>query len=82
MNFESTKHLLKIGWQSIQIENRKFLFKSKFELIDYEILLFDSDGFKLFYLKNNESEIKNIFKVFLVFYFDQYFETKFSNYLN
>ena len=64
MDFELTKHFLKIVWQSIQIDNRTFLFKSIFELDNYEILLFDLDKFKLFYLKNNESEIRSLFKVF------------------
>jgi hypothetical protein len=75
MDFESTKHFLKVEWQLIQIENRKFLFKSIFESNKYEILLFDLDAFKLFYLNNNESEIKNIFKVASLFYCEILFQS-------
>jgi hypothetical protein len=56
-------HLINLNWHQIKIDDKKLSYKSKFDENSFEILLFDLSKFKLFYLKHEESQILESFKV-------------------
>ena len=56
-------HLIHLNWFQIKIDEKKFSYKSKFNENSFEILLFDWAEFKLFYLKQEENQILECFKV-------------------
>lgn len=61
--FEETKHLLKLNWNSLKIELKNLSFKSIFGNNSIEIMLFDLMEFKLYFFRNNQKEIMESFKV-------------------
>ena len=57
------EHLIQLNWHQIKIDEKKFSYKSKFSETSLELLLFDWVQFELFYLKQEESQILECFKV-------------------
>ncbi|CAF0756211.1 unnamed protein product [Brachionus calyciflorus] len=57
------KNLIDLNWNNITLDQRNFSFKLLIgKENSFELLLFNLDDFKLFYLKQDEDEINKLFK--------------------
>jgi hypothetical protein len=63
ITLDSTKHLLKINWSHVKINDKDYSIKFKFDEDSYELLLSDLHELKLYYAKENQNQILETFKV-------------------
>ena len=55
--------ILSENWSPLQVDAKKYSVKCLFERSSFELVLLDLNSFKLFHLKQDESQILELFKV-------------------